>query len=128
MSTTSPPSFGLTVDTAPGSAVVRITGDLDYETHGELVETVTSLLRPEGTAVRPVTGLRLDFAGLGTVDSSGLSALLLIRRRTGRAGVRLHLDERPAGLERLLEMTGTLEYLTVHGQDGAGGRERPGAG
>ncbi|MFB7112615.1 hypothetical protein [Streptomyces sp. NPDC056190] len=31
---------------------------------------------------------------------------------TSPAGVALHLDERPAVLERLLDMTGTLELLT----------------
>ncbi|MFB6961569.1 STAS domain-containing protein [Streptomyces sp. NPDC056309] len=66
---------------------------------------------PRGPAPA-VADVRLEFSRLESVDSSGLSALLQIRRLVDEAGVALHLDERPAVLERLLDMTGTLELLT----------------
>ncbi|MFF3747064.1 STAS domain-containing protein [Streptomyces kronopolitis] len=84
-------------------------GDLDHISADVVVEEVTAQL-----AGRPaLTDLHLDCADLGTVDSIGLSALLMVGRRTTAAGVHLHLDNRPAALDRLLDLTGTLEYLTA---------------
>ncbi|GGZ96938.1 STAS domain-containing protein [Streptomyces echinoruber] len=113
MTTLQPPPFRLTVDTGTASAVVRVTGALAYGTHDQLVRTVTALLLRGRAARHPVTELRLDFSGLRDIDSFGLSALLLVRRRADEAGVALRLDARPAVMDRLLEMTGTLEYLTA---------------
>ncbi|MFH9500530.1 hypothetical protein [Streptomyces globisporus] len=53
------------------------------------------------------------------VTAVRLSALLMIGRRTTVAGVRLHLDDRPAYLDRILELTGTLDYLTTPVPSGA---------
>lgn len=96
-----------TVDTEDGLRI-EIDGDLDYDTSDQLLDTVTAQL-----VERPGLGhLHLHCAGLGVTDSMGLSILLMIRRRTTAAGVQLHLDARPAVLDRLLEITGTFEYLT----------------
>lgn len=98
----------LTTTARGGHAVgIDVRGDLDHATAGELLEAATAVL---GTAA--LRDLHLDCAGLGLCDSSGLAALLVIRRRAGEAGVRLHLDHRGAGLDRLLDLTGTLEHLT----------------
>ncbi|MFI1568797.1 STAS domain-containing protein [Streptomyces sp. NPDC020490] len=124
------PSFELTVEHVPDAAVVRVDGELDYDTHAELVDAVTSLLTPpEAAPPRPAL-LRLDFTGLRHIDSSGLAALLLIRRRTDEKGVRLLLENRPVLLDRVLEMTGTLDHLVDPAQDAQdiGGQGRPGTG
>jgi hypothetical protein len=42
-----------------------------------------------------------------------LSALLAVHRRTSAAGARLHLDNRPLHLERILQITGVLDHLTA---------------
>ncbi len=111
--TTMPPSpFSLSVETRGSAAVVRVGGDLDYLTRGQLLDAVTVVLTRRHAARHPVAAVRLEFSRLESVDSSGLSALLQIRRLLDEAGVALHLDERPAVLERLLDMTGTLELLT----------------
>ncbi|MFJ7331023.1 STAS domain-containing protein [Streptomyces cyaneofuscatus] len=91
---------------------IALGGDLDYENADAFVREVAARLsaRPEAT------DLRLSCAGLGHIDSMGLSALLMIRRHARTARVQLHLDERPAHLERLLRLTGTLDHLT--GPDG----------
>lgn len=97
-----------TVDTQ-GSLRIEVHGDLDYTGGDLLVEEVTAQL-----SARPaLTELHLHCANLGAVDSMGLSALLMIGRRTTAAGVRLHLDDRPAKLDRLLMLTGTLDHLTT---------------
>lgn len=98
-----------TVDTANSTAAVHISGDLDYLTAGDLVDTVSRLLA-EQPELRHV---RLDCSRLTFCDSAGLSGLLLIHRKTSDAAVRLHLDDRPAFLDRVLRITGTLEHLTA---------------
>jgi len=97
-----------TVDTQD-SVRIEVQGDLDYDSADLLVEEVTAQL-----SARPaLRDLRLHCADLGAVDSMGLCALLMIGRRAAEAGVRLHLDDRPAKLDRLLDLTGTLEHLTA---------------
>ncbi|MEY2225645.1 MULTISPECIES: STAS domain-containing protein [Streptomyces] len=88
---------------------VELRGDLDRRYADLLVEAVSGALSDHR---RPRT-VRLDCTGLTTVDPSGLSALLMVRRRTDEAGAVLHLVGRPPQLERLLELTGTLSHLTA---------------
>ncbi|RZD86824.1 STAS domain-containing protein [Streptomyces albidoflavus] len=98
----------LTADSAaPGTLALRLTGALDHESADALVREVARRL-----AERPAPRLlRLDCAGLTACDSLGLSALLMIGRRTGAAACALRLDRRPPHLDRLLEITGTHGYL-----------------
>ncbi|MGW7091936.1 STAS domain-containing protein [Streptomyces sp. NPDC054874] len=107
--TTHPQHLRLTTVDTEGSVRIALHGDLDYDSAGLLLNEVTAQL-----AARPaLTDLHLHCAELGTVDSTGLSALLMIGRRTSGAGVRLHMDARPAKLDRLLHLTGTLDHLTA---------------
>ncbi|MGW5639388.1 STAS domain-containing protein [Streptomyces sp. NPDC003832] len=111
-----PPVLHLvTVDTE-NTIRIEIIGDLDYDTADQLLEEATAQLasRPQ-----PVD-LHLHCGGLGTVDSMGLSALLMIGRLTAAAGVCLHLDDRPPALDRLLDITGTHDYLTAGAAADAG--------
>ncbi|MEV0387069.1 STAS domain-containing protein [Nonomuraea sp. NPDC050643] len=85
---------------------IGVHGDLDHATAGELMDAASAALDGD------LRDLRLDCAGLGVCDSSGLSVLLMIRRRTSAAGIRLHLDRRPPSLDRLLDVSGTFEHLT----------------
>lgn len=91
------------------STRLTVTGDLDYESTPALVSAASDVL----AATTAVSDLRLDFAGLTFCDSAGLSGLLLVHRKTSAAGVQLHLDHRPAQLQRLLDITGVLEHLTT---------------
>lgn len=108
--TTSPsPQLRLTTLDAATTVRIEVDGDLDYDSAPDLLEVVTDKL-----AERPdLKDLHLHCAGLGAVDSIGLSALLMIHRHTSAAGVRLHLEHRTARLERLLTVTGTLDHLTT---------------
>lgn len=90
------------------SAHIHVAGDLDYGTAARLVDAVAQLI----SADSGVQDLHLDFTELAFSDSTGLSALLRIHQEVTRAGVVLHLDNRPPQLERLLEITGLTEHLT----------------
>ncbi|MFJ8160042.1 STAS domain-containing protein [Streptomyces sp. NPDC096136] len=115
--------LGLTYSASHDTVRVELSGDLDHLHADLLVEAVDRLL----TEHPGLRDLRLDCAGLSAVDSSGLAALLMVRRRTGAAGAGLHLDARTVQLDRLLELTGTLEYLTAPGA-GAQALRGPGCG
>ncbi|WP_329174707.1 STAS domain-containing protein [Streptomyces sp. NBC_01477] len=108
---TTMPSAHLRLTTVDSEDTVRIElhGDLDYDNAEVLLAAVTAKI-----ADNPRLGhLHLHCAGLVDVDTMGLSVLLMIRRRTRHAGVRLHLDGRTAQLDRLLDVTGSLDYLTA---------------
>ncbi|MER8265274.1 STAS domain-containing protein [Streptomyces griseus] len=107
--TTHPQHLRLTTVDTEGSIRIGLQGDLDYDSADHLLNEVTAHL-----AARPaLTDLHLHCAELDTVDSTGLSVLLMISRRTSGAGVRLHLDARPERLDRLLHLTGTLDHFTA---------------
>ncbi|NEB77596.1 STAS domain-containing protein [Streptomyces sp. SID14478] len=107
--TTLPPTLRLTLVDTEDRLRIEMSGDLDYDHAELLLGEVTDQL-----AARPhLTDLHLHCAGVGAVDSMGLSVLLMIARRAGEAGVRLHLEDRSARLDRLLTTTGTLDYLTA---------------
>ncbi|MEU3891444.1 STAS domain-containing protein [Streptomyces sp. NPDC029041] len=99
------PSFG----TGPHSVRLALTGDLDYDSCAELLERVRTALDGGGD----VRELHLDCRELRLVDSMGLSTLLQIHRSAGRDGIAFHLDDVGPALRRLLELTGTYEYLTT---------------
>ncbi|CAL9358284.1 hypothetical protein SUDANB108_00607 [Streptomyces sp. enrichment culture] len=104
-----PIQFTVTADREPPTLTVRVGGELDYDTCGEFVDAVVRELY-DATELRDV---RLDFTDLAWIDSSGLSALLMIHRHTSTAGTILHLDHRPEFLERMLELTNVLDHLTA---------------
>ncbi|WP_020138416.1 STAS domain-containing protein [Streptomyces sp. 351MFTsu5.1] len=110
-----PPALHLTTVETRHAVRIEIAGDLDYDSADRLLEEATARL-----SARPgLEDLHLHCAGIGMVDSMGLSILLMIGRRANAARVRLHLDDRPAQLDRLLEITGTLEYFTAQPATGA---------
>ncbi|WP_329031346.1 STAS domain-containing protein [Streptomyces sp. NBC_01725] len=109
MTTIPPAGLLLTVSlTNEHTVCVSIEGDLDYDSSQQLLdEARRQLSRHTGTR-----HLRLDCSRLVTCDSMGLATLLAVHRVTDAAGVRLHLDGRPASLDRILRLTGTLRHLT----------------
>ncbi|MFJ9606176.1 STAS domain-containing protein [Kitasatospora sp. NPDC101176] len=86
---------------------VEVEGDLDHETCDALLTDVTT-----GLSARPsVTTVHLDCSAMTMCDSMGLSTLLQIRRHTDAAGLSLLIEPRPALLDRVLQLTGTTDYL-----------------
>ncbi|MFJ1566434.1 STAS domain-containing protein [Streptomyces erythrochromogenes] len=115
--------LGLTYTSSHEAVRVELSGDLDHLHADRLIGAVDRLL-----AAHPgLRDLRLDCAGLSAVDSSGLAALLMVRRLADKAGAGLHIDGRTVQLNRILEITGTLDHLTAPGA-GAQPLRRTGAG
>lgn len=116
MTTLPPPEYTLHFVREPGTLTVRVRGDLDYDTSDDVLDAVLEQLAV-GQAPRDV---RLDFGDLTWIDSTGLSTLLMIHRRTSTLGATLHLDNRPAVLERMLLMTNVLDHLIAPADERAG--------
>ncbi|RPK55526.1 STAS domain protein [Streptomyces sp. ADI96-02] len=101
----------VTPEVGPLRARLRLGGDLDYGTSDELVRRVRDTL-----AAQPeLKDLHLDCAGLLLCDSMGVSALLQIHRDTTARRVRLHVEDRPAFLNRIMRITGILHLFEEEG-------------
>ncbi|TDV57370.1 STAS domain-containing protein [Actinophytocola oryzae] len=105
---TSLPELTFTWD-RPANHVGRVVlaGNIVHTNADELLRVVTDLLSDDPG----LRELRLDCAGLDICDSRGLSTLLMLRRHTESLGLDLRIVNRPLALDRMLERTGTSEYL-----------------
>jgi anti-anti-sigma factor len=101
-------TYSLIVTTSAQTASLRIIGDLDYQTADDFVDVATRLL-----AQNTLSDLHLDFRETTFLDSAALSGLLLVHRRTSEADVTLHLDHRPAFLDRILQVTGLFNHFDL---------------
>ncbi|MGI5484676.1 STAS domain-containing protein [Streptomyces lavendofoliae] len=113
---TSPVDGALELRATPTAAdTVRITvaGDLAFDTYEALLAEATDVIKRHPH----LRHLHLDLAELSICDSLGLSALLQIERFTSADGARLHLDNRPPALDRLLAITGTYDRLVREATD-----------
>ncbi|MGV9557764.1 STAS domain-containing protein [Streptomyces sp. NPDC003522] len=121
--TTSPDADPVETPSPSGRRTVRLAleGDLDYDTSGDVLHQVRLALLDGEDA----EDLRLDCRDLETVDSMGLATLLQIHRSARQDGLRFHLDNIGPALRRLLEITGTYDYLTTSPEDGRPGDGRP---
>jgi len=107
------PPEGIVFDVDRGaygkSAVVHVTGDLDWTRSTSLLDTVERLwdhLR-DGCLI-------LDLGPMRFCDSSGISQLIKVFRGCLEHRIRLNLAAPPAFLRRLLNMTGLIQLFEIH--------------
>ncbi|WP_405901405.1 STAS domain-containing protein [Streptomyces sp. NBC_00727] len=106
-----PPLF-LTVESEGGALWLRLAGVLDYDTSDELAARADACVEQDPQAGE----LHLDCEKLRLCDSTGLSALLMIHRRTTARGIRLFLDNPPPFMERMLSVTGTRDLFALENE------------
>ncbi|MFJ8991058.1 STAS domain-containing protein [Streptomyces sp. NPDC102279] len=103
-----PTYLRLTTASESGDEVcLELHGFLDYDSADHFLTVATGQLA-DSPGLRV---LHVDCAGMSGIDSTGLAMLLMLHRRTSAADVTLSLVSRPAALERMLDITGTLEHL-----------------
>jgi anti-sigma B factor antagonist len=102
-----PQSFDIQVTSEPTGLVVRVSGELDLSARAVLVDEVTKRM-----AAPDVTWLAIDVGQVTFCDSSGLGALLDIRRASGDAGIEMVLRNVPPPVARLLDLTDVDAWLT----------------
>ena len=88
--------------------VVR--GDLDVAVGVEFVDAVDNVLAGDGSTVE----VTIDLGEVDFIDSSGLRALLQLRQTYGE---RVQVGAISPAVQRLLELTGTLEHFRLGGTD-----------
>jgi len=88
------------------AVIVAPAGEIDLATT-ELVAAELAAARAEAAEVV------LDLRGVGFMDSSGLRMLVEAQREAERLGSSLTLVRGPAAVQRLLDLTGLTERLTI---------------
>ncbi|MCZ4119792.1 STAS domain-containing protein [Streptomyces sp. H39-S7] len=106
MNTTEPLTITVQQST-PGRVVLALSGPCDFETVEDLRQAADEAL----AVASPPQCLTLDFAEVDAWDSSGLSALIWIKRCTDTDGVRLHVIGLDAHQQQILHITGLDSYL-----------------
>jgi anti-sigma B factor antagonist len=80
---------------AAGEPLLRISGDLDLAAAPKLL-----------AAAEAMDPMRLDLAGVGFMDSTGLGALITLRNLAGQRGHAFELVSPSRAVERVLEISG----------------------
>ena len=92
-------------------SVLVVRGDLDVAVGTSFVGTVDDTLSAEGSP----TLVEIDLGAVEFIDSSGLRALLQVQQNYGE---RVRIGAMSAAVERLLELTGTLDHFRPGGSGG----------
>jgi anti-anti-sigma factor len=87
-----------------------VRGEIDLADERPLIDEVDAVVGASADVV-----VELDLAGVDFIDSSGLRALLLLRRAHGD---RVLLGARSAPVQRVLEIAGLAEMFTDHPENG----------
>ncbi|MGA9103526.1 STAS domain-containing protein [Aeromicrobium sp.] len=89
-----------------GVCVVRADGELDLATVEEFIGVVRGSLS-RGSAVE------IDLGDITFMDSSGLGALVRLRKEADGQDASLSLTRVTASTDRLLQLTGLLDYFDI---------------
>lgn len=90
-------------------ATITVAGELDVSTAGRFVACVRDALETHGRSIT-VDARALEFS-----DSSGLAALLRARGLAHDVGVAFRISSPSPKLRRLVEVSGTQDYLLPDG-------------
>ena len=94
-------------DRGDGLCVVRTAGELDIAAAEEFIEVVRASLSR-------CTTVELDLGDVTFIDSSGLGALVRLRKEADAKNVSLHLTEVSEATDRLLRLTGLIDVFDIH--------------
>jgi anti-anti-sigma factor len=92
--------------------VVKVSGELDLDTGEQFRGVLREALS------RSVRGVDLDLRDVGFCDCSALNTILSMRRRALEQAKTLAIHSASSAVERLLNVTGTLELFPGKGPDG----------
>ena len=95
------------VEETDDAGILRLHGELDLASSGELEAELERLV---GSGARPVI---VDLRALEFMDSTGLSVLIKAHYRAEQSGARLVLVKGPPQVQRLLELTGVADRVTL---------------
>lgn len=90
------------------TAILRVAGEVDAHNCDQLEPALLAEVDPAA-----VDAVVVDASELAFIDSSGISALLVLRERVVATGATFELREPTAAVHRVLEITGLLETFGV---------------
>jgi anti-sigma B factor antagonist len=99
--------FRVDVRTERGATVIAVSGELDLASSPILEERLEQVFGSDSTSVI------LDLRRLDFMDSTGLSVLIKAHQSAEEASQRLYLVKGPPQVQRLLNLTGVGERLSV---------------
>ena len=102
----SPASLAISTTSGPDTTVLGCSGELDIASAPALTR---ALDEPE---VSGAARLVIDLTQVTFMDSTGLRALLLARQQADASGQALVLRPGPNQVQRVFELSGTLERFT----------------
>ena len=102
------PDYRLEVDRTGETAVATLAGELDMAATFRLEPELERLTRGAG-----VDTLVLDVSGVEFMDSAALGLLIQTQQRLQGEGIRFLLANPPAGIRRILDVTGAGNELSV---------------
>ena len=101
-------SFGVQASVTNNTALLRLSGELDLSTVGQLREQI---FRPE---VLDAHEVRVDLSGITFLDSSGIGVVVTACKLARAAGGSFSVVCVPPGIvRRLLELNGLADYLEL---------------
>jgi len=100
-----PRRFGIDVIVGSDALRVRVSGEVDMSVAGELGR-VLDVLPPNDHVV-------VDFADVTFCDASGIRAVIELRNHQAAAGHTLSLVNTVAGVRRVFELTGLVDFLDM---------------
>lgn len=98
----------VTTRDAPTGPVLKIVGDLDYHTAGELRARITTL------TLQPGRRLVVDLGDMEYCDSSGITALIVVRNHALAADADVALAAVPDHTLRVLRIVGLDQIFALH--------------
>jgi anti-anti-sigma factor len=99
-----------TVERRADATIVRIQGEIDIASAGEVRETFIDVL-----AASPTTHLVVDLSGVGFVDSTGIGVMVAAHRRVTTNGGRFTAVVTTPAVRKVLQTTGLLRAWRVTG-------------
>ncbi len=103
------PDFSMTVRNLPGIHVVALSGELDAATSDGLADAI---VRAAGSTVV------VDLSGLTFMDSSGIGALVVAKKRIVAKGLGQLVLTRPgAAVSRVLDIVGLSQWVVEWSPD-----------
>jgi anti-anti-sigma factor len=85
---------------------------------GQIVNGETEILRHAVQSLSEVRAIKLDLAGVTTVDAGGLGVMLALRERAETEGIRFELANVPKLVSRVLEITRLDSVFQISSQAG----------
>ena len=99
--------MGITIETEDKTLIAHLSGDIDHHSAAALREQIDSSAERIAPAL-----LRLDFANVGFMDSSGIGLIMGRYRLMCALGGRLTVGGLSPALERMVHLAG-LERLAI---------------